>query len=79
MHGWQRQCNSYDEFKDGSVPLLDIVLAFLLPPLVVGLRTGSLKKTLLAVLLMLLGHIPSVIYALYTISRTDRHVVGPGS
>ena len=59
--------------------LLDIILAFLLPPLVVALRTGSVKKTILAVVLMLLGHIPSIVYALYTISRTDRHVVGPGS
>ena len=59
--------------------LLDIVLAFLLPPLVVALRTGSIKKTLLAILLMLLGHIPAVIYALYVISRTDHHVIGPGT
>ncbi len=59
--------------------LLDIILAFLLPPLVVALRTASVKKTLLAVLLMLLGHIPAIIYALYVISRTDRHVVGPGA
>lgn len=61
------------------MPLLDIILAFLLPPLVVALRTGSVKKTLLAVVLMLLFHIPAIIYALYVISRTDRHVVGPGS
>jgi uncharacterized membrane protein YqaE (UPF0057 family) len=59
--------------------LLDIVLAFLLPPLVVALRTGSVKKTLLSVLLMLLGHIPAIIYALYVISHTERHVVGPGA
>jgi uncharacterized membrane protein YqaE (UPF0057 family) len=61
------------------VKLLDIILAFLLPPLVVALRTGSVKKTLLSILLMLLGHIPAVVYALYMISRTDHHVVGPGA
>lgn len=59
--------------------LLDIVLAFLLPPLVVALRTGSVKKTLLSVVLMVLGHIPAVIYALYVISRTTGHAVGSGA
>jgi uncharacterized membrane protein YqaE (UPF0057 family) len=59
--------------------LLDIVLAFLLPPLVVALRTGSVKKTIIAIILMLLFHIPAIIYALYVISQTDRHVIGPGT
>ncbi len=51
--------------------LLDIVLAFLLPPLVVALRTHSVGKTVLAIVLMLLGHIPAIIYALYVISRDE--------
>jgi uncharacterized membrane protein YqaE (UPF0057 family) len=62
-----------------AMTLVDILLAFLLPPLVVGLRTGSVKKVLLAIVLMLLGHIPAIIYALYVISHTDRHVVGPAA
>ena len=54
--------------------LLDIVLAFLLPPLIVALRTGSAKKTIIALVLMLLGHIPAIIYALYVISKNPRTV-----
>jgi uncharacterized membrane protein YqaE (UPF0057 family) len=46
-----------------------MILAFLLPPLAVALRTGLSRKILIALLLQLLGHIPDVIYALYVISR----------
>ena len=49
--------------------LAEIILAFLLPPLAVALRTGLSRKVLIALLLQLLGHIPGVIYALYVISR----------
>ena len=51
---------------------LDILLAFLLPPLVVAIRTGSLGKTLISVLLLLLGWIPAVIYALWVVSHARR-------
>jgi uncharacterized membrane protein YqaE (UPF0057 family) len=51
------------------VKLTEIILAFLLPPLAVALRTGLSRKVLIALLLQLLGHIPGVIYALYIISR----------
>jgi uncharacterized membrane protein YqaE (UPF0057 family) len=51
------------------VKLIEIILAFLLPPLAVALRTGLSGKVFLALLLQLLGHIPGVIYALYIISH----------
>ena len=49
--------------------LVEIILAFLLPPLAVALRTGLTGKVLIALVLQLLGHIPGVIYALYVISH----------
>ncbi len=49
--------------------LLEIVVAFLLPPLAVGMKKGLSSKVLIAALLMLLGHIPGVIYALYVITN----------
>jgi uncharacterized membrane protein YqaE (UPF0057 family) len=51
------------------VKLVEILLAFLLPPAAVALKTGLSRKLLIALLLQLLGHIPGVIYALYVISR----------
>jgi uncharacterized membrane protein YqaE (UPF0057 family) len=51
------------------VKLVEIILAFLLPPVAVALKTGLNRKVLIALLLQLLGHIPGVIYALYIISR----------
>ena len=52
------------------------MLAFLLPPLIVALRTSSTKKTIIAIVLMLLGHIPAIIYALYQVSRVHREAEG---
>ncbi len=52
--------------------LLEIILAFLLPPVAVALKTGLTSKVLIALLLQLLGHIPGVIYALYIISQDTR-------
>ncbi|MDT7618937.1 MAG: Proteolipid rane potential modulator [Pseudonocardiales bacterium] len=52
--------------------LLEIVIAFLLPPLAVALKEGldhKLRKVLIALVLQLVAHIPGVIYALWVITR----------
>jgi uncharacterized membrane protein YqaE (UPF0057 family) len=53
------------------VTLLEIILAFLLPPVAVWLKRGFSGKVLIALVLWLLGHIPGVIYALWVISRPE--------
>lgn len=61
----------------GAVKLLEIVLAFLLPPLAVGLKKGLNRQVFIALILWILGHIPGVIYALWVISQPDDRVVAP--
>jgi uncharacterized membrane protein YqaE (UPF0057 family) len=51
------------------VKVIEIVIAFLLPPLAVAMKKGLDKKVLIALVLQLLGHIPGVIYALYIITQ----------
>ncbi|WP_445186323.1 YqaE/Pmp3 family membrane protein [Pseudonocardia sp. Cha107L01] len=57
------------------VKLVEIIIAFLLPPLAVGLKKGLNRQVLIALLLWLLGHIPGVIYALWVISQPDEQPV----
>lgn len=47
--------------------LLEIVLAILLPPIAVLLRTGFSRQLLLNILLTLLGYIPGMIHALFVV------------
>ncbi len=56
--------------------VLEIVIAFLLPPLAVFLKKGLSSKVLIALILQLLGHIPGVIYALVIITADDRQAIG---
>lgn len=49
--------------------LVEILLAFLLPPLAVAMKTGLSHKVVIALLLQLIGYVPAVIYALYVINR----------
>ncbi len=56
--------------------VLEIVIAFLLPPLAVALKKGLGRKVLIALVLQLLGHIPGVIYALYIITQDDQQAIG---
>ncbi len=51
--------------------VVEIVIAFLLPPLAVAMKKGLSRKVLIALVLQLLGHIPGVIYALYVITQED--------
>jgi uncharacterized membrane protein YqaE (UPF0057 family) len=55
--------------------LLEIIVAFLLPPLAVGLKKGLNGQVFIALLLWLCGHIPGVIYALWVISQPDERPV----
>jgi uncharacterized membrane protein YqaE (UPF0057 family) len=60
-----------------GVKLLEIVIAFLLPPVAVWMKKGFNSQVLIALVLWLLGHIPGVIYALWVISQPDDRVVLP--
>lgn len=57
------------------VKILEIVIAFLLPPLAVALKKGLGKKVLIALVLQLLGHVPGVIYAFYIITKDDEQIL----
>lgn len=56
--------------------VLEILVAFFLPPLAVLLKKGLSKQVLIALVLQLLGHIPGVIYALYVITRDEKQAIG---
>lgn len=49
--------------------VLEVVIAFFLPPVAVLVKKGLGRKVLIALLLMLLGHIPGVIYAVYVVTN----------
>lgn len=50
--------------------VLEIIVALFVPPLAVFMKVKKLNgQVLLALLLMLLGHIPGVIYALWVITK----------
>ena len=49
--------------------ILSIVLAILLPPLAVGLQRGLTGTFWLNVVLTLIGWLPGVIHAFYTLSK----------
>jgi uncharacterized membrane protein YqaE (UPF0057 family) len=57
------------------VKLVEIIIAFLLPPVAVWMKKGLNGQVLIALLLWLLGHIPGVIYALWVISQPDDRVM----
>jgi uncharacterized membrane protein YqaE (UPF0057 family) len=49
--------------------LLLVILAILLPPLAVFLKTNSGKTTLLSIILCIFFWIPGVIFALWTVLK----------
>ena len=57
--------------------LLEIIIAFLLPPVAVWMKKGFNSQVIIALVLWLLGHIPGVIYALWVITRPDDRVIVP--
>lgn len=55
--------------KEGSVDLVRIIIAILLPPLGVFLQVGIGKHFWINILLTLLGYIPGIVHAVYIIAR----------
>ncbi|SIT90270.1 Uncharacterized membrane protein YqaE, homolog of Blt101, UPF0057 family [Yoonia rosea] len=49
--------------------LIRIIFAMILPPLGVFLEVGLSKQFWLNILLTLLGYIPGIVHAVYTIAR----------
>ncbi len=49
--------------------VLEVLIALFLPPLAVAMKKGFSSKVLIALLLQLCGHIPSVIYGIYVVTR----------
>jgi len=49
--------------------LLLVVIAILLPPLAVYLKTNSAETTIINIILCLLGWVPGVIHALWTVLK----------
>lgn len=49
--------------------VLEIIIAFFLPPLAVLMKKGFSRKVFIALVLQLLGHIPGVIYGLYVVTN----------
>ncbi|MCL7036471.1 hypothetical protein MKW94_005480 [Papaver nudicaule] len=55
----------------------DILIAILLPPLGVCLKTGCCTvEFLICVVLTILGYIPGIVYAVYVISKHDGREFG---
>jgi len=49
--------------------LLEVLIAFVLPPASVAMKKGLSSKVLIALLLQLCGHIPGVIYGIYVVTQ----------
>ena len=51
--------------------LINIIIALLLPPLAVFLKSGAGKDLLINILLCLLFFVPGVLHALYVVIKDD--------
>lgn len=60
--------------KEKIMGILDIILAILLPPLAVGLRTGINGTFFLNVVLTIIGWLPGVIHAFIVLSKNKAPV-----
>ncbi len=49
--------------------VLEVLIAFFLPPVSVAMKKGLSSKVLIAVVLQLRGHIPGVIYGIYVVTQ----------
>lgn len=49
------------------MPILQIILAVILPPLAVFLKRGAGTELIIGIVLWLLGWIPGTLYALYIV------------
>ena len=57
------------------MPILQIILAVILPPLAVFLKRGAGTELVIGVVLWLLGWIPGVLYALYIVLNDETAAV----
>ena len=53
-----------------ATDLLLIVFAILLPPLAVALKTGIGRQFLISILLTVLGYVPGLVHAIWTVARS---------
>jgi len=51
-----------DPVSRSAMTVLEVLIAFFLPPVSVAMKKGLSSKVLIALLLRLCGHIPRVIY-----------------
>jgi uncharacterized membrane protein YqaE (UPF0057 family) len=59
--------------------VLEVLIAFFLPPVSVAMRKGLSSKVLIALLLQLCGHIPGVIYGIYVVTKDVGTPVPPST
>ena len=52
-----------------TMTVLEVLIAFFLPPVSVAMKKGLSSKVLIALLLQLCGHIPGVIYGIYVVTQ----------
>lgn len=67
-HGFAGAWHSYPE-KVTPMPILQIILAILLPPVAVALKSGLGKDFVINLILTLLFFLPGVIHALWLILK----------
>lgn len=62
--------------ETASSRILEILLAFLIPPLAVLLNRGPHREFVYSIVLTILGFIPGVIYSLYVVASeiSDDHI-----
>jgi len=58
-----------DPMSRSRMTVLEVLIAFFLPPLSVAMKKGLSSKVLIALLLQLCGHIPGVIYGIYVVTQ----------
>jgi len=58
-----------DRMPRSTITVLEVLIAFFLPPVSVAMKKGLSSKVLIALLLQLCGHIPGVIYGIYVVTQ----------
>ncbi len=58
-----------DPVSRSTMTVLEVLIAFFLPPVSVAMKKGLSSKVLIALLLQLCGHIPGVIYGIYVVTQ----------
>jgi len=58
-----------DPVSGSTMTVLEVLIAFFLPPVSVAMKKGLSSEVLIALLLQLCGHIPGVIYGIYVVTQ----------